>query len=101
MIYLVVTIMCYAFVALLKKTRIINEALPAISASIGALLAAAAYCWLPEIVPTSTVGEAVVFGLFCGLAATGSNQVVKQALKYFANKYGVNIGDLHDEQKGE
>ena len=90
MIYLVIIVMCYSLVELLKKTPLVSEALPVISATLGAVISAISFYWLPDTVPAASMGEALTIGLMCGLATTGSNQIYKQAIKYFKNKYGIN-----------
>lgn len=89
MAFLVIILICYIVVALVRKTAIKNEWLPLISGGLGLTLGLIAFYALPSIVPSETLGITIAYGFFCGLAATGSNQVFKQALKYLKNKYGI------------
>lgn len=91
MAFLVIILICYIVVALVRKTAIKNEWLPLISGGLGLVLGLIAFYALPSIVPSETVGITIVYGFFCGLAATGSNQVFKQAVKYIKDKYGIDI----------
>lgn len=91
MAFLVIILICYIVVALIRKTSIKNEWLPLISGGLGLTLGLIAFYALPSIVPSETLGITVAYGFFCGLAATGSNQVFKQALKYLKDKYNIDI----------
>ena len=91
MAFLMIIFICYIVVALIRKTPLANEWLPLISGGLGLVLGVIAFYALPSITPSDSVGVTVAYGFFCGLAATGSNQVFKQALKYVANKYGITI----------
>lgn len=101
MIFLVIIVLCYLVVEVIKKTPIRNEWLPIISGGLGVALSVGAYFAFPAHVPTSELLEMICYGFFGGLAATGSNQVLKQTLKYVANKYGVTAllpqGDTKEE----
>ena len=91
MAFLIIILICYFVVALIRKTPIANEWLPLISGGLGLLLGAIAFYAIPSIVPSESVGITIAYGFFCGLAATGSNQVFKQTIKYIANKYGIKL----------
>lgn len=91
MAFLMIILICYFVVALIRKTPIANEWLPPISGGLGVVLSIILYYALPAIVPSAALGITIAYGFFCGLAATGSNQVVKQALKFVKNKYGIDI----------
>lgn len=91
MAFLMIILICYVVVALIRKTSIKNEWLPLISGGLGLILGLIAFYALPSIVPSETVGITIAYGFFCGLAATGSNQVFKQAVKYIKDKYGITI----------
>lgn len=90
MAFIVIIFICYAVVAGIRKTKVPNEWLPLISGGIGLLLSLLARFVFPELVDTSVL-TVLLYGFICGLAATGSNQVVKQTLKFFKDKYGVEI----------
>lgn len=91
MAFLMITLICYIVVALIRKTSVKNEWLPLISGGLGLVLGLIAFYAVPSIVPSDTIGVTVAYGFFCGLAATGSNQVFKQAIKYIKDKYGIDI----------
>lgn len=91
MAFLVIICICYIIVALIRTTPIKNEFLPHISGALGLILATIAFYTLPAIVPSESLGVTVVYGFFCGLAATGSNQVFKQAVKFISNKYRIDV----------
>ena len=98
MAFLIIIIICYALVAGIRKTSIANEWLPLISGGLGLILGIIAFYALPSIVPSADLGTTIAYGFFCGLAATGSNQVVKQAAKYIINKYNLNFGNYDKEE---
>lgn len=91
MAFLMIILICYITVALVRTTTVKNELLPLISGGLGIVLGVITFYVLPSIVPCTDVGTAIAYGFFCGLAATGSNQAVKQAVKYINTKYGLNI----------
>ena len=91
MAFLVIIFICYLTVALIRKTPLKNEWLPIISGCLGLALGLVAFYALPSIVPSESVGVTIVYGFFCGLAATGSNQVFKQTVKYIKAKYNINV----------
>lgn len=91
MAFLIIILICYIVVAIIRKTSIQNEWLPLISGALGLLLSALAFYALPTIVPSLDFGTTVAYGFFCGLAATGSNQVFKQALQFIKRKCGIDI----------
>lgn len=105
MIYPIICIVCYFTAELIKKTKLPKEILPLICMLLGTLLGAIATAVFPEIAASealdsdtaekllklwgfsvSASGAAIPIplgGAISGLAATGSNQAVKQALKLF------------------
>lgn len=91
MAFLVIICICYIIVALIRTTPIQNEWLPLISSVLGLTMATIAFYALPEIVPSASLGVTVVYGFFCGLAATGSNQLFKQAFKFVANRLNIDL----------
>ena len=96
MAFLLIVLLCYVVVALLRKTKLPNESLPLISGSLGLLLSLLTFYVFPTIVPAQDLGVTMLYGLLCGLAATGSNQVFKQTVKYIASKYKIAIAPLID-----
>lgn len=101
MAFLVITLICYIVVALIRKTSVKNEWLPLISGGLGLVLGLLAFYAFPSIVPSNDLGVAVAYGFFCGLAATGSNQILKQALKYIAAKYNLHLPSNNIDDKKE
>ena len=93
MTYLSICIICYIAVALIKRTSIKNEWLPAISCGLGATLSLIAFAFFRQTAEIEPLA-AIVSGAIAGLAATGSNQVLKQANKLIFDKYGLSIEDL-------
>lgn len=103
MAFLMIIFICYIVVALIRKTKIANEWLPLISGGLGVVLSIVFFLVAPSIVPCDTIDTAVFYGFFCGLSATGSNQVLKQAVKYIQNKYGIelHIPTVTSDNKGD
>ena len=101
MAFLIIIICCYVVVALIRKTSLPNECLPLLSGGLGAILSLGCFLLLPTALPVATLHESIFHGFFYGLAATGSNQVIKQTVKYLANKYKIEPPQLglNDEQK--
>lgn len=87
MAFFIIVIICYFVIAFLRKTKLPNELLPILSGCLGLLLSVAALYLVPSIVPETSIITVCIYGFFSGLAATGSNQVFKQMLKYIKNKY--------------
>ena len=105
MAFLVIIFICYFTVALIRKTPVRNEWLPLISGGLGLVLSLLAYFIFPSIVPSTSAGVTLSYGFFCGLAATGSNQVFKQAVKFLKIKYNIEVvpdvldGNQNSEEK--
>ena len=91
MAFLIIILICYLVVAFIRKTPLKNEYLPLISGTLGLVLGIVAFYVFPSIVPGETIVTTMIYGLSCGLAATGSNQVFKQAVKFIKAKYNINI----------
>lgn len=91
MSFIMILVICYIVVALIRTTRLANEWLPLISGSLGIGLSVLAFYVAPSITSCDTISQAIYYGFFCGLSATGSNQVFKQAVKYIKNKFGVEL----------
>lgn len=101
MAFLMIIFICYIVVALIRKTPLQNEWLPLISGGIGIVLSLVAFYALPSIVPADSLGTTLFYGFFCGLAATGSNQVFKQAVKYLTSKFNVQLPPTNENDKRE
>lgn len=91
MSFLTIILICYFVVAIIRKTKIPNEWLPIISGGLGLLLSLIVYVAVPSEVPDPSLSTTLIYGFFCGLAATGSNQVLKQMLMFIKNKYNIDI----------
>ena len=91
MAFLLIILICYFTVAILRKTKIPNECLPLISGGLGLVFSLIAYYAIPAIVPDQSIGTTLLYGFFSGLAATGGNQVFKQAIKFIQSKYSIDI----------
>lgn len=91
MAFLMIILICYIVVALVRKTSVKNEWLPLISGGLGLVLGLIAFYALPTTVPSDDIGTTIAYGFFCGLAATGSNQMFKQTVKYIKDKYGIDV----------
>ena len=101
MLFLIIIAICYALIVCIKKTAIPNEFLPIIAMCLGGLLSVGAFYIFPSIVPTDTLTATTVCGIMCGLASTGSNQVVKQMCKYILSKYGLTQVTSHEQRKDD
>ena len=108
MAFLLIIIICYIIVAIIRKTKIPNEWLPLISGTVGLSFSAIAVFAFPTMIPEQSIIATLIYGFFCGLAATGSNQILKQTLKYIKKAYGIDIEllvskleDPDDTHKGE
>ena len=91
MAFLLIILICYFVVATIRKTKVPNEWLPLISGGLGLVLSLIAFYAIPSAVPDPSIGTTLLYGFICGLAATGSNQVLKQAVKFISNKYHIDI----------
>lgn len=91
MFYLLIIIICYFTVAAIRTTKLPNEWLPLISGGLGLVFSLITYLACPTIMPDTSIITTLIYGFISGLAATGSNQVLKQTLQFFKDKYGINI----------
>ncbi len=82
----IIAAVVYGALTLLKKAVKDNEKvlrfLPLIAAGLGAVLGIIAYFALPQIIPATDAFTAILVGGASGLAATGTNQIVKQLSKF-------------------
>ncbi len=77
----VIVVICYIAITAIKSTKIASKWYPIISCAIGMLTAVAMYYILPDFIGATSLVVAVISGAVSGLAATGSNQVLKQLMK--------------------
>ena len=89
MTYPTICIICYVTVSLIKRTKVKNELLPLISGGIGAALALIATLAFPQLMHEGELLTSLVGGILSGLAATGGNQVLKQATKLICERHGI------------
>ncbi|MBQ7347821.1 MAG: phage holin family protein [Clostridia bacterium] len=94
MTYPIICIICYTVVTLVKRTSLAKEWLPLLSGCTGALLAVLSFYTLPQYLAAESVLHAAFHGALSGLAATGGNQVFKQAVKLFCKNHGIDYDRL-------
>jgi peptidoglycan/LPS O-acetylase OafA/YrhL len=82
----IIVAVVYGGLALLKQATGSAEKvlrfLPLIAAALGAVLGVVAFFSMPELIPATNVFVAILVGGASGLAATGTNQIVKQLSKF-------------------
>jgi ABC-type uncharacterized transport system permease subunit len=76
-----IVVICYVAITAIKSTKMDSRWYPLISCGIGILASTAMYFVLPDFLGATSLMVAVVSGAVSGLAATGSNQVLKQLMK--------------------
>ena len=78
-------VICYLLAELLKlitcKNEIVKRIIPPISGLVGGVLGFLTFKFYPNYIAVHTAFEAIAIGIISGLAATGSNQIIKQMLK--------------------
>ena len=77
----IIVVICYIAITAIKSTKINSRWYPLISCGIGMLIGVAMYFVLPEFLGATSMMVAIISGAVSGLAATGSNQVLKQLMK--------------------
>lgn len=77
----IIVVICYIAITAIKSTRIDSRWYPLISCGIGVFIGVAMYFVLPQFLGATSMTVAIVSGAVSGLAATGSNQVLKQLMK--------------------
>ena len=78
-------VICYIVITAIKSTKIDSRWYPLISCGIGMLVGVAMFYITPEFIGATSIMVAIVSGGVSGLAATGSNQVLKQLMKSAAD----------------
>ena len=76
-----ITVICYLAALAIKQTPLANKWLPTICGELGALLGLAGYYGGMVDFPATDPLTALAVGIVSGLAATGADQVMKQAKK--------------------
>lgn len=94
MAYPIIAIITYILVAFVRKTSVKNEWLPLIACATGGCLALLGFYIAPTVIAATTWYTAVVGGALSGLAATGGNQVFKQAIKLVCEEHGVDYNKV-------
>lgn len=78
----VITSIVYAIIDIIKKATNNNEKflkfIPLVAAILGVVSGIIGFYFVPGVLDTSNIVVAIVIGAASGLAATGTNQVVKQ-----------------------
>ena len=96
----VITSIVYAVIDILKtatnKSEKFLRFVPLIACTLGILFGVLAFYCVPDVLDTTNVFVAIVIGAASGLAATGTNQVVKQLKKTEKNK-----DESEEENKNE
>ena len=72
-----ITVIVYLIGALVKASSLNDKWIPSICGIVGGVLGVAGMYVMPEF-PVNDVISAVAVGIISGLAATGTNQMVKQ-----------------------
>lgn len=73
-----ITVICYLAATAVKQTPLANKWLPSICGALGGLLGVAAmYINVPDF-PAGDPLTALAVGIVSGLAATGTNQLIRQ-----------------------
>lgn len=76
-----ITVICYLAATAIKQTSLANTWLPTICGALGGVLGLAAmYLSVPDFPATDPL-TALAVGIVSGLAATGADQIIKQASK--------------------
>ena len=75
-----ITVICYLAALGIKQTPLANKWLPTICGALGGILGVAGMYTMPDF-PAADIITAVAVGIVSGLAATGTDQIVKQLKK--------------------
>ena len=76
-----ITVICYLAATAIKQTPLANKWLPTICGTLGGVLGVLAWCGSVPDFPAADPLTALAVGIVSGLAATGADQVIKQASK--------------------
>ncbi|MBQ7226539.1 MAG: hypothetical protein IJX02_08090 [Clostridia bacterium] len=83
----IATAVCYLVAEAIKiisgGKETVKRLLPIVSAFLGGGICVGLFFVFPELLPVGNLPGAFVVGLFSGLSATGSNQILKQMQKLF------------------
>ncbi len=77
-----ITIICYLIGEFLKAwNKFDDRKIPVIMGICGAIIGVISFCFAPSIMPTDNIIVAIAIGIVSGFAATGIDQIMKQASK--------------------
>lgn len=69
------------FYKLFAKKEILMKIIPMLAGVLGVICGVVVFYLMPDIIPTDNLFVAMIIGGASGLAATGSNQILKQLTK--------------------
>lgn len=75
--------------------------IPLLSGVLGAVLGIVSFYAVPSIMPTDNVFHAILFGLFSGLSATGSENLVLQLKQFVSLKKDLTTNTSNIDVKNE
>ena len=73
-----ITVICYLAATAVKQTPLANKWLPTICGTLGGVLGVLAWCGSVPDFPAGDPLTALAVGIVSGLAATGTNQLIRQ-----------------------
>lgn len=73
-----ITVICYLAATAIKQTSLANKWLPTLCGALGGMLGIAAWCGNVPDFPAADPLTALAVGIVSGLAATGTNQLIRQ-----------------------
>lgn len=73
-----ITVICYLAATAIKQTPLANKWLPTLCGALGGMLGIAAWCGSVPDFPAADPLTALAVGIVSGLAATGTNQLIRQ-----------------------
>lgn len=74
-----ITVICYLAATAVKQTPLANKWLPTICGTLGGVLGVLAWCGSVPDFPAGDPLTALAVGIASGLAATGTNQLIRPA----------------------
>ena len=83
-----ITVICYLAATAVKQTPLANKWLPTICGTLGGVLGVLAWCGSVPDFPAGDPLTALAVGIVSGLAATGTNQLIRQLKQPESNNRG-------------